>query len=55
MSSNRNTTIRSLRALGAAAWFGGPLMGAVTLNADEVVSDTLTAVDGCGAPPGGRQ
>jgi hypothetical protein len=32
MSSNRNTTIRSLHDLGAAAWFGGSLMGAVALN-----------------------
>lgn len=32
MSSNRNTVIRSLHDLGAAAWFGGSLMGAVALN-----------------------
>ena len=32
MSSNRNTTVRSLHDLGAAAWFGGSLMGAVALN-----------------------
>ena len=30
--SNRNTVIRSLHDLGAAAWFGGSLMGAVGLN-----------------------
>lgn len=32
MSSNRNTVIRSLHDVGAAAWFGGSLMGAVGLN-----------------------
>ena len=32
MSSSRNTLIRSLHDLGAAAWFGGSLMGAVALN-----------------------
>jgi hypothetical protein len=32
MTSNRNTIIRSLHDLGAAAWFGGQLMGAVGLN-----------------------
>jgi hypothetical protein len=32
MSSNRNTVIRSMHDLGAAAWFGGSLMGAVALN-----------------------
>ncbi len=32
MSSNRNTVVRSLHDLGAAAWFGGSLMGAVGLN-----------------------
>ncbi len=32
MSSGRDTTIRSLHDLGAAAWFGGSLMGAVALN-----------------------
>jgi hypothetical protein len=32
MSSNRNTVIRSLHDIGAAAWFGGALMGAVALN-----------------------
>ena len=32
MSSNRNTVIRSLHDVGAAAWFGGALMGAVALN-----------------------
>jgi hypothetical protein len=30
--STRNTIIRSLHDLGAAAWFGGSLMGAVGLN-----------------------
>jgi hypothetical protein len=32
MASNRNTVIRSMHDLGAAAWFGGNLMGAVGLN-----------------------
>ena len=32
MSSNRNTIVRSLHDLGAAAWFGGSLMGAVGVN-----------------------
>ena len=32
MSSNRNTLVRSLHDLGAAAWFGGSLMGAVGVN-----------------------
>jgi hypothetical protein len=32
MTSNRNTVIRSLHDLGAAAWFGGSLMGAVGVN-----------------------
>jgi hypothetical protein len=32
MTSNRNTIIRSLHDLGAAAWFGGTLMGAVGIN-----------------------
>lgn len=32
MSSSRNTVIRSLHDLGAAAWFGGSLMGAVGVN-----------------------
>ena len=32
MASNRNTIIRSLHDLGAAAWFGGALMGAVGVN-----------------------
>ena len=32
MTSNRNTVIRSLHDLGAAAWFGGSLMGAIGLN-----------------------
>ncbi len=30
--SNRNTVIRSLHDLGAAAWFGGALMGAIGVN-----------------------
>lgn len=30
--SDRNTIVRSLHDLGAAAWFGGSLMGAVGLN-----------------------
>ena len=30
--SSRNTVVRSLHDLGAAAWFGGTLMGAVGLN-----------------------
>ena len=30
--SNRNTLVRSLHDLGAAAWFGGSLMGAIGLN-----------------------
>ncbi|MBV9794508.1 MAG: hypothetical protein JO016_11275 [Actinobacteria bacterium] len=32
MTSNRNTIIRSLHDLGAAAWFGGSLMGAIGVN-----------------------
>ena len=32
MSSERNTIVRSLHDLGAAAWFGGSLMGAVGVN-----------------------
>lgn len=32
MSSTRSTVIRSMHDLGAAAWFGGALMGAVALN-----------------------
>ena len=32
MSSNRNTIVRSLHDLGAAAWFGGSLMGAIAVN-----------------------
>ena len=32
MTSNRNTFIRSLHDLGAAAWFGGTLMGAIGVN-----------------------
>lgn len=39
--SNRNTVIRSLHDLGAAAWFGGSLMGAVGVNgAASAVSDS---------------
>ena len=30
--SNRNTIVRTLHDLGAAAWFGGTLMGAIGLN-----------------------
>ena len=42
MSSNRNTVIRSLHDVGAAAWFGGSLMGAVALNgASKDVSNPL--------------
>lgn len=32
MTSNRNTVIRSMHDLGAAAWFGGTLMGAIGVN-----------------------
>ncbi len=32
MTSSRNTVVRSLHDLGAAAWFGGSLMGAVGVN-----------------------
>jgi hypothetical protein len=32
MASSRNTLIRSLHDLGAAAWFGGSLMGAIGVN-----------------------
>jgi hypothetical protein len=32
MTSNRNTIIRSMHDLGAAAWFGGNLMGAIGVN-----------------------
>jgi hypothetical protein len=32
VTSNRNTIIRSMHDLGAAAWFGGNLMGAVGVN-----------------------
>lgn len=40
MSSSRNTVVRSLHDLGAAAWFGGSLMGAVGVNgAAAAVSD----------------
>ena len=30
--SDRNTVVRSLHDLGAAAWFGGSLMGGVGFN-----------------------
>lgn len=32
MSSNRNTVIRTLHDIGAAAWFGGSLMGVIGVN-----------------------
>jgi len=32
MSSSRNTLVRSLHDLGAAAWFGGSLAGAIGIN-----------------------
>ena len=32
MTSNRNTVLRSMHDLGAAAWFGGTLMGAIGIN-----------------------
>lgn len=32
MTDDRNTLVRTLHDLGAAAWFGGALMGAVALN-----------------------
>jgi len=32
MTSNRNTVVRSMHDLGAAAWFGGTLMGAIGVN-----------------------
>ena len=32
MSSSRNTVIRSMHDLGAAAWFGGSLAGAIGIN-----------------------
>jgi hypothetical protein len=42
MSSNRNTIVRSLHDVGAAAWFGGSLMGAIALNgASKDVSNPL--------------
>ena len=41
MTSSRNTVVRSLHDLGAAAWFGGSLMGAVGVNgAADSVSDS---------------
>jgi hypothetical protein len=57
MSSNRNTVVRSMHDIGAAAWFGGSLMGAVALNgATTDIGDPPTArglhpTDG----PAGRQ
>ena len=40
MNSTRNTVVRSLHDMGAAAWFGGSLMGAVALNgASKDISD----------------
>ena len=40
MNTSRNTLIRTLHDVGAAAWFGGALMGAVGLNgASKDVSD----------------
>jgi hypothetical protein len=40
MNNSRNTVIRSLHDVGAAAWFGGALMGAVALNgASKDISD----------------
>jgi hypothetical protein len=40
MNSSRNTLIRTLHDVGAAAWFGGSLMGAVGLNgATKDISD----------------
>ena len=39
--TSRNTVVRSLHDLGAAAWFGGSLMGAVGVNgAADAVRDT---------------
>ncbi len=32
MSSSRNTVVRSMHDLGAAAWFGGSLAGAIGIN-----------------------
>ena len=45
MSSNRNTLVRVLHDIGAAAWFGGSLMGAVALNgaSSEVTDPTERA------------
>ena len=40
MANDRNTVVRALHDLGAGAWFGGALMGAVALNgASKDVSD----------------
>lgn len=40
MNDSRNTVIRAAHDLGAAAWFGGALMGAVALNgASQDVAD----------------
>ena len=43
--SQRNTLVRALHDLGAAAWFGGSLMGAIGLNgaADTVADETERA------------
>ena len=43
--SERNTILRSMHDLGAAAWFGGSLMGAVGLNgaASDVADPTERA------------
>ncbi len=41
--SERNTILRSMHDLGAAAWFGGSLMGAVGLNG--AASDVADAAD----------
>lgn len=46
MTSNRNTVLRSLHDLGAAAWFGGSLMGAVGVNgASKNVKDPAERTD----------
>jgi hypothetical protein len=37
--NNRNTAFRALHDLGAAAWFGGALMGAVGVNGASAVVD----------------
>lgn len=46
MPSNRNTILRSLHDLGAAAWFGGSLMGAVGVNgASKDIKDSTERTD----------